>query len=139
MTATKTKVTAANAYDIYQEAFAAGQAAAEAAAPTPMYVGTAKSLFDDSFDESKPIYRVSEGVCGFGYVTIRPARGAFVTMLKKRGIGYKGYYGGWQATASHFGAPRGSQSYERAMAAAQAAANVLRSYGIEAFAEGRLD
>lgn len=138
-TSTKPRVTASNAYDIYTEAYAAGKAAAEAAIPTPMIVGTAKSLFDDSIDESKPKYFVSEGVCGFGYVKIRPARGAFVTMLKKRGIGYSAYGGGYAVPSWLFGSPRDSQSYDRAMAAAYAAAEVLGKYGITAYAEGRLD
>ena len=141
MTATMTTTTkrASDPYDIYAEAYAAGKAAAEAATPRPMYVGTAKSLFDDSFDTSQPVYYVNEGVCGFAWVKIRPARGPLVTMLKKRGVGYKAYGGGWQVPAWEFGSPRGSQSYERAMAAAQAATAVLKQYGITAYAEGRLD
>lgn len=134
-----TKVTAKNAYDIYVEAFEAGKAAAEAAIPTPMYVGTAKSLFDDSIDTSQPIYYVSEGVCGRASVTIRPARGALVTMLKARGIGYKGYYGGWTIPAWELGSPRGSQSMERAEAAARAAAAVFASYDVKAYADSSLD
>jgi len=134
-----TKVTAKNACDVYVEAFEAGKAASEAAIPTPMYVGTAKGLFDDSFDTTQPVYYVSEGVCGRASVTIRPARGALVTMLKGRKVGYKGYYGGWTVPAWQLGSPRGSQSYERAKAAAFAAAKVFASYGVEVFVDSSLD
>ena len=130
---------AADPYDIYAEAYAAGKAAAEGITPTPMTVGTAKSLFDDSFDTSQPVYYVSEGVCGFAWVNIRPARGPLVAFLKKRGVGYKGYRGGWQVPAWEFGSPRGSQSLERASAAAYAASEVLRQYGINAYVESRMD
>lgn len=142
MTTTTTatpRVTAANAYDIFVEAFEAGRQAAESAIPTAMVVGTAKSILSDQIDQTKQTWVVSEGMCGFAYVTIRPARGPMVTLLKARGIGWRGHYGGWQCSATDFGSPRSSQSYERAMAAADAAAGVLTKYGITAYADGRLD
>lgn len=126
---------------IWQEAVAAGAAAYEAATPVPMYVGMAMAVVgpgSSEIDPSKPVYYVSEGVCGFAWLTIRPARGALVQWLKAQGIGYKGSYGGWQVSSYKVGGGR-SQSLERALAAAQAAAGVLRSYGIEAYADSRLD
>ena len=140
-TATRTTVRkAASPEVIFAEASAAELAAFEAASPTPMIVGSARvPLFDDSIDPTKPVYQIADGACGMAWVTIRPARGALVTWLKQKGIGRIGYYGGWEVRSWQFGAGRYSQSYERAYAAADAAARVLASYGIKAYADGRLD
>jgi len=144
-TATATrKVSAANAYDIYVEACAAAEAAAKACTPTPMIVGEAKAIFgpgSDEIDYSKKTYYVASGICGNASVRIKPARGAFVTMAKKRGVGSANYYGGgysiyaWEFAASI----RGSQSYEIACAAAKAAAGVLSKYGISCTFESYID
>ena len=40
-------------------------------------------------------YDVAEGMCGFAWVNISPARGKFVNYLKKLGKGHKSYIGGW--------------------------------------------
>lgn len=119
---------------VFQEAIDAATAAFSAAKPTPMVVqGRAAG-------EAVKTYYVADGVCGFAWVNIRPARGKFVAFLKKSGIGYKGYRGGWQISVSDFAyAARRSQSYERKAAAASAAAAVLRSYGINAVADSHLD
>lgn len=127
--------------EIFAEASAAAQAAFAAAAPTPMLVGTAKAVFgpgSDEIDYRQPTFAVADGACGMAWVTIRPARGKFVAWLKSQKIGYKGYYGGWEVQSYKWGAGRSSQSYERAMAAAEAAAGVLGKYGITAYADGRL-
>jgi hypothetical protein len=132
-------VTKSNAYDIYVEACAAAQKAAAECTPQPMYVGTAKSIFGNEIDETQPVYKVASGICGRASVVIRPARGAFVTALKARQVGYSGYYGGYEVPSYQFGAGRSSQSYEIAKAAAQAAAAVLDSYGIKAYVNASLD
>ena len=41
------------------------------------------------------VFDVAEGMCGFAWVNISPARGKFVNYLKKLGKGHKSYYGGW--------------------------------------------
>lgn len=128
---------------IFTEASEAARAAWEAATPRPIIVGESKALFgpdSNSIDYTKPTYYVADGVCGFAWVRIRPARGPMVTWLKKQGIGHKGYRGGWEVSSYEFGGVgRSSQSYERAYAAARAAAKVFEFYGITAHADGRLD
>lgn len=139
MTTTTLTKTAAPAV-IYAEALAAADAAFDAAVTTPIVVGEAKAVFgpgSDQIDYTKPTYYVTDGVCGFAWVNIKPARGKFVTYLKQQGIGRTdSYYGGytlWKPTT------RRSQSLARNEAAARAFADVLRSYGITAYAQSRLD
>ena len=120
---------------IYKEADAAGCAAAEAAIPTPMIVGTPTTPLGNDIDFKKQTYFVSEGACGFAWVKIYPARGAFVTYLKKAGIGStNSYAGGYDIWVRGYG-----QSVTRKEAYAQAFAAVLRSYGINCYGESRLD
>ena len=120
---------------IYKEADAAGSAAAEAAVPTPMIVGTPTTPLGNDIDFKKQTYFVSEGVCGFAWVKIFPARGAFVTYLKKAGIGStNSYEGGYDIWVRGYG-----QSVTRKEAYAQAFAAVLKSYGINAYGQSRLD
>lgn len=120
---------------IYKEADAAGSAAAEAAVPTPMIVGTPTTPLGNDIDFKKQTYFVSEGACGFAWVKIFPARGAFVTYLKKAGIGStNSYEGGYDIWVSGYG-----QSVTRKEAYAQAFAAVLKSYGINAYGQSRLD
>jgi hypothetical protein len=129
-----------SAYDIYVEASEAAEAAVKACRPTPMIVGSPTTPFGNEIDETKQTYFVEGGVCGFASVVIKPARGSFVTLLKSRGVGRKSYYGGWDVASWEF-APsiRTDQSYERACAAANAAAIVLRNYGINAGVDSRID
>jgi hypothetical protein len=74
--------------------------------------------------------------CGFAWVKIRPARGAFVTWLKANDIGRTSYGGGFQIWN-----PSGysTQSMEVKLAGAEAYAQVLRDHGINAYAESRMD
>ena len=82
--------------------------------------------------------------CGFAWVNIRPARGAFVTWCRKqntsavRGMpfGSLGYYGGWQI--GHLGAYNG-QSLAVKEAGARAFADYLKTQGISASVETRDD
>lgn len=74
--------------------------------------------------------------CGFAWVRIRPARGAFVNWLKANDIGSAAYGGGYQIW-NPSGNP--TQSMEIKLAGAQAYAEVLRRYGVEAYAESRMD
>ena len=135
------KVTKANAYDVFVEAATAAREAALACTPTPMLVGTAKSLFDNSFDTSQPVYRVNGGVCGRASVWIRPATGPLVAMLKARGVGYKRYYGGYSVGSYEFYRPEGPlvQSMEIAQASAAAAAAVLTKYGVNCGVDSSMD
>lgn len=126
--------------NLYLEACFTGAFAGKNSTPTPMSV-VRVGLDDKPLPNEVPSV-IMEGPCGFAWVTIRPARGAFVNFLKARGVGHSGYYGGYQISTNviereanvDFG-----QSYERKMAAAEAFAATLQTWGINAVAEGRLD
>ena len=138
MTQVKEKVK--SAYDILVEASEAAEAAVKACRPTPIVVGTPTTFFGNKIDESKPTYFIEGGVCGFASVVIKPARGKFVAELKKRGLGSSHYYGGYAVSSWEF-APsiRQDQSYERAVAAARGAVEVLKKYGVNAYVDARID
>ena len=74
------------------------------------------------------------GVCGFAGVVIKPARGKFVSYLKKLGMGYKHYYGGWYVSVREFG-----QSLTRKEAYAEAFAKVLGEAGMRCYVDSRMD
>jgi hypothetical protein len=102
---------------------AADQSAAEATAD-PMYIT----------DGSK-VYTIEDGPCGFGWVNIKPARGQFVSYLKKIGIGTRdSYYGGYTVYSQ-----ARTQSMAKNFAWASAFAEVLNQYGINATAHQRMD
>lgn len=102
--------------------------------PTPVVFGTAKNILSNEIDYTQPTYYEEEGLCGFAWVKISPARGKFVNYLKKLGIGRRSYQGGYDIWISEFG-----QSYERKSAYADAFAKVLNENGIKAYAMSRLD
>ncbi len=80
--------------------------------------------------------------CGFGSVTIFPARGKLVSFLKKNEIGRKGYSGGYRIPYSSImgnHSKRNTQSLDIQEEAVNAFADVLQSYGIKAYGEGRAD
>ena len=117
---------------IYKEAYAAGLQAGKEVGVPKFIVGDAIGLSNE-IDYSKKTY-VLEGLCGFAWVNISPARGAFVTYLKSINEGHKAYYGGYEFFVHEFG-----QSVDRKSAFAGAFAKVLNSYGINASAGSRLD
>ena len=73
-------------------------------------------------------------ICGFAWISLRPATSAFARWLKKQGIGRTAYEGGHQIWCSEFG-----QSYDRKLAYADAYAGVLKEAGFNAYGAGRLD
>ena len=78
---------------------------------------------------------MSDGVCGFAWVNIKPARGKFVKYLKDNNIGRKdSYYGGYTVWVRGFG-----QSLARKESYARAFADVLTTNGIKAYAMSRMD
>jgi len=109
---------------IMKEVREAANLAAMEVIPDPMYIGG---------------YTVSEGVCGFAWVTVS-GRGNFIKYIKDEYRASKNYYGkGFNIWYSMVYDSKGSQSYERHLAACKAAAAVLRKYGFAASASGRLD
>lgn len=120
---------------IYKEADAAGHEAATTVVPTPMIVGTPTTVLGNDIDYKKQTYFVEGGVCGFAWVKIFPARGAFVNYLKSIKVGStNGYEGGYDIWVRGYG-----QSVTRKAAYAGAFAQVLQKYGIKAYGDSRLD
>jgi len=119
---------------IYNEAHLAGHAAANSHTPTPMVVSQHESPINDASPVVKSYY-VSQGICGFYSVVIRPATCGFVKWLKANNLGgYKHYYGGHNLPCHEF-----NQSYELKEKYCTAFAAVLAKHGIKAYADGRLD
>ena len=81
-------------HTIYSEAHTKGMAAGKACTPTPMVVGEPTTPLGNDIDYSKDTWLVNDGVCGFAWINIKPARGGFVKFLKDNKIGRKdSYYG----------------------------------------------
>jgi len=135
-TAIKTK----SAYDILVEASEAAEAAVKACTPQAIIVGSPSTPLGNDVDPNQKTWFIEGGVCGFASVVIKPARGNIVAELKKRKIG-SAHYGGGYSFSSWQLAPsiRRDQSYERACAAAKGAVEVLKSYGINAYVDSRID
>ena len=120
---------------IYAEAHAAGMTAGDGCTPTPMVVGQPTTPLGDDIDYEKDTYYVSDGPCGFAWINIKPARGAFVKYLKENHIGRKDeYYGGYTIWVSGFG-----QSLARKENYARAFTEVLRKNGLTAYNMSRMD
>ena len=81
--------------------------------------------------------------CGFANVSIHPARGRFVTFMKKAGIGDKGYGGGYRISYYEIMPPdhkwRHCQSMDIKEVACGAFADALKKYGLRAYMESRAD
>jgi hypothetical protein len=109
--------------DLYAKAWAAGVVAASAKVPEPMVVsGMGKS------------YYVSEGVCGFAWVKVRPGNSAFAKWLVKEKLARGAYNGGVDIWIFDY-----NQSMDRKEAHARAMSKVLKEAGINAFADSRMD
>ena len=74
--------------------------------------------------------------CGFAWVTVKPARGSFVSFCKKHGIGHSGTYGGWEFSLFSV---YGGQSMDLKEVSCRAFATVLRSHGISCSVGSRAD
>ena len=81
--------------------------------------------------------------CGFANVSIHPARGRFVNILKKAGIGSNGYRGGYRISYYEIMPPdhkwRHCQSMDIKELACGAFADALKKYGLKAYMESRAD
>jgi hypothetical protein len=108
---------------IYDEACAAGKAAAEACKPVPMYVE----------GYSQPIMG---GVCGFANVHFPDARKPFAKWLVKHKLASKGYGSG---VSTHLGFDIGGQSLTIKEHYAHAFASVCAKHGIECRVQSRMD
>ena len=119
----------------YLEAKKAGEAAMAAAKPTPMVVGSPKSLFSNELDYSKPVEVVMGGVCGFAWVNIKPGNSGFARYLKSIGVARKDSYYGGVCVWVH----EGGQSMQLKEAYAYAFASVISSKGVKCYASSRMD
>jgi hypothetical protein len=108
----------------FENALTIGRKAGLDCTPVPMIVnGTDRSFF------------VGDGVCGFAWIEIRPARGGLVTYLKKSKQGYYSEY----ERAYIFNIHDFNQSLTRKEAMAEAMAEHLRKCGYNVFANSRID
>lgn len=118
---------------IHAMATAAGNAAADAAVPTPMVVGTASTPWGNDIDRTKPTYYVADGPCGYAWVRIK-GNATFGRWANQQGITSPGYPSGLNIYPRLM-----TQSIKRKEAWANAYAQVLRDHGIEAYVDSRLD
>lgn len=127
------KMTDAEMQALYDRALLAGVEAANACVPTPMVVTQHANPFDT---RSAVLFRdvVSDGVCGFAWVVIKPATSRFARWLKDRRLARTGYGGGVHIWISDY-----NQSMQRKEAHARAMARVLEMSGINAYADSRMD
>ena len=114
---------------------------AEGIKPADMFINARAKAVEavDAYVEKygEPMY------CGFANVSIHPAKGRFVNILKKAGIGSNGYRGGWRI--SYYDVMpqdheyRHTQSMSIQEEACEAFRDELRKYGLTVYAESRAD
>lgn len=123
-----------NEKNLYMQAHAAGEAAAQACVPVPMRVLQHASAANDA----SPVVQswdVPDGACGFAWINIKPGTSRFCKYLKSADIGRTdSYYGGWTIWVHDY-----NQSHARKVAYAGAFARVLCDAGINAYSMNRLD
>lgn len=124
-----------DATNIYYEAHEAGKDAVTKCVPIPMVVGTPTTPLGNDIDYEKETYVVNDGVCGFAWINIKPARGKLVSWLKAMNIGRTdSYYGGYTIWVGDYG-----QSMTKKESYARAFASVLNGHGIKAYPMSRMD
>ena len=96
-----------------------------------------KAVDDYMKDKDEPMY------CGFANVSIHPARGRFVSFMKKADIGSKGYGGGYRISYYDIMPQdhqyRSTQSLDIKEVATEAFRDELKKYGLTVYAESRAD
>ena len=114
---------------------------AEGVHPADMFLNARKvaikAVDDYMKDKEEPMY------CGFANVSIHPAKGRFVNILKKAGIGDKGFRGGYRISYYDIMPQdhpyRHTQSMSIREEACEAFRDELRKYGLTVYAESRAD
>ena len=119
---------------LLEKAHLMGMDAGRSVGVSRMIVGSPSTPLGNDIDYSKKTYFVEGGVCGFAGVVIKPARGKFVSYLKRLDKGYKHYYGGYYVPVREFG-----QSLTRKEAYAEAFAKVLSEEGMRCYVDSRMD
>jgi len=118
---------------LFAAADAAGKAAASGTTPEPMVVQQHASMLNDASPVVKE-WLVPDGVCGFAWVVIRPGNCRAANYAKAHWNARKDYYGGVSISCHDY-----NQSMTRKEAYAHAFAGVLRSAGIDARGQSRMD
>ena len=114
---------------------------AEGIEPADMFLNARNKAVEavDAFTakHGEPMY------CGFANVSIHPARGRFVSFMKKASIGDKGYGGGYRISYYDIMPQdhqfRSTQSLDIKEIACEAFRDELRKYGLTVYAESRAD
>ena len=96
-----------------------------------------KAVNEFTAKHGEPMY------CGFANVKVYPARGRFVSFMKKADIGSSGYKGGWRISyydiMPNDHEYRVTQSMDIKEEGCRAFADALKKYGITAYTESRAD
>ena len=114
---------------------------AEGVHPADMFLNARKvaikAVDDYMKGKEEPMY------CGFANVSIHPAKGRFVNILKKAGIGDKGYRGGYRISYYDIMPQDHPYKHTQSMSireeACEAFRDELRKYGLTVYAESRAD
>ena len=114
---------------------------AEGIHPADMFLNARKvaikAVDDFVANHGEPMY------CGFANVSIHPARGRFVSFMKKAGVGDNGYRGGYRISYYDIMPQdhkyRTTQSLDIKEVATEAFRDELRKYGMTVFADSRAD
>ena len=114
---------------------------AEGIQPADMFINARNKAVEavDKFMEGReePMY------CGFANVSIHPAKGRFVKILKGAGIGDKGFRGGYRISYYDIMPQdheyRTTQSMSIKEIACEAFRDELKKYGLTVYAESRAD
>ena len=81
--------------------------------------------------------------CGFANVSIHPARGRFVTFMKKAGVGDNGYRGGYRISYYDIMPKDHPYSHTQSMSIREVACDAFRDelvkYGLTVYSERRAD
>lgn len=127
--------------EIITKATIAGNEAVTKAKVIPMVVGTAKGLFSNEIDYSKPTEYVEDGYCGFAWINVYPEFKGSTKLgkeerkvLEAAGFSKNEYEKNYQRWVSEF-----NQSMQKKEAFARAFSKVLRENGINASAGSRID
>jgi len=108
----------------------------------------AKQYLDAREQAVKAVEKYMDGkeeamYCGFANVSVNPARGKFVSFLKKAGVGDNGWNGGYRISYYEIMPPdhkyRHTQSMDIKEVACDAFANALKKYGLTVYSESRAD
>ena len=150
MTKSKTKTPSATSVAKYERLWrelqrVSHEALATAKAPTPMIVGSPTTPLGNDIDYSKQTWYVADGVCGFAWVVLESGRTGFAQWLLKNGYGHKEYQwgGGYKGVSfwphARYGFAETRQSLELKQQVCGKMAEYLRSQGIPAYVNSRMD